>query len=165
MVGRRISVRLVQAEGGEAPPPPLEADLAVLLPDAFANDQPLVRDHITPQSGLTGCLACGHPELFTKKDFPQGLGIALVVTAALLAPFTWYLSLVAVALIDALLYLFAGNVLVCYPCRAEHRGFHPEPRHPSFDREIEERLLYGEKAVMGKPMLPGGTAGAPDPEH
>lgn len=165
MKGRRVSVRLTRAQPGDEPPPPLEADLAVLLPTAFANDQPLDRSRLTAKGGLTGCLACSHPELFTKKDFPQALGIALVVTAALLAPFTWYLSLVVVALVDALLYLFAGNVVVCYQCRAEHRGFHPEPRHPAFDREIEERLLYGEKAVMGKPMLPGGTADAPDPEH
>jgi len=161
----RVSVRLVQAPEGDQAPPPLEADFAALLPAMFANDQPLRREHITPKGGLTGCLGCGHPELFTKKDFPQALGIVLVVGASLLAPFTWYLSLAAVALIDALLYLFAGNVLVCYPCRAEHRGFAEDPRHPAFDREIEERLLYGEKAVMGKPMLPGGTAGAAEPEH
>jgi hypothetical protein len=165
MARQRISVRLTQAEPGDIPPPALEADLAVLLPAAFANDQPLVREHITPESGLTGCLGCGHPELFRKKDFPQAMGIALVVLAAVFAPFTYYLSLAAVALFDALLYFVAGDVLVCYQCRAEHRGFKPTPRHPKFDREIEERLLYGEKAVMGKPMLPGGTADAPEPEH
>jgi hypothetical protein len=54
---------------------------------------------------------------------------------------------------------------VCYVCTARHRGFHEEPRHPAFDREIRERLRFGDKAVMGKPMRPGGTAGAPDPEH
>ena len=35
----------------------------------------------------------------------------------------------------------------------------------SFDREIDERLRYGERAVMGKPMRESGTANAPEPEH
>ena len=119
----------------------------------------------TEEPGLRACVACGHPELYTQKDFSRPLGIAIVVVAALLAPFTWYLSLVAAALLDFALYHFAPNVVLCYVCGAEHRGFAPEPRHPAFDREIEERLKFGERAVMGKPMRPGGTAGAPDPEH
>lgn len=112
-----------------------------------------------------GCIACGHPELYTQKDFPRSIGIAIVVIAALLAPFTWYLSLAAAAILDWLLYRMAPNIVQCYVCKSGHKGFAPEPRHPAFDREIEERLLYGKKAVMGKPMRTGGTAGAPDPEH
>ena len=115
--------------------------------------------------GLSACLSCGHPELYTQKDFPRAVGIGIVVLAAILAPFTYYLSLGVAALIDAILYWTAPEVVVCYVCKAEHRGYPKEPRHPRFDREIEERLLYGEKAVMGKPMREGGTAGAPEPEH
>jgi hypothetical protein len=122
-------------------------------------------ERLSAAGGLAGCLACGHPELYTQKDFPRALGIAIVVVAAVLAPFTSYLSLAAAALLDALLYRFAPDVVVCYVCRAEHRGFATDPRHPRFDREIEERLKFGERAVMGKPMRPEGTAGAPEPEH
>ncbi len=120
---------------------------------------------LSTQGGLVACLACEHPELFTQKDFPRGLGIAIVVLAAVLAPFTYYLSLAVAALFDAVLYAFATQVVVCYVCRAEHRGYAPVPKHPHFDREIEERLLYGDKAVMGRPMREGGTADAPGPEH
>jgi hypothetical protein len=115
--------------------------------------------------GLVGCLACGHPELYRQKDFSRALGLVIVVTAAVLAPFTYYLSLAAAALADCALYLVAPERVVCYVCGARHRGFAREPRHPKFDREIAERLAYGERAVMGKPMRPGGTAGAPEPEH
>jgi hypothetical protein len=115
--------------------------------------------------GLLGCLACGHPELFTQKDFPRALGLTVVVVAAILAPFTWYASLGVAALIDAGLYWFGPDVVVCYVCDSRHHGFPAEPRHPAFDREIDERLKFGERAVMGKPMRPGGTAGAPAPEH
>ena len=125
----------------------------------------LAREHLTEGGGLTGCLACGHPELHTRRDFPRALGLAIVVVAAVLAPFTAYLSLVAAALVDLLFYWFAPRVVVCYVCGAGHRGFAREPRHPRFDLGIAERLRYGPKAVMGTPMRPGGTAGAPEPEH
>lgn len=108
---------------------------------------------------------CGHPELYTRKRFPRATGIAIVVVAALLAPSTHYASLAAAALLDLLLYRMLPDEVVCYVCAAEHRGFPTEPRHPRFDREIAERLRFGARAVMGKPMREGGTADAPDPEH
>jgi len=122
-------------------------------------------ERLAPGGGLLGCLACGHPELFTQKNFPRALGMTVVVIAALLAPFTYYISLGVAALIDAGIYWFGPDMVVCYVCDSQHHGFPEEPRHPAFDREIDERLKYGERAVMGKPMRPGGTAGAPDPEH
>lgn len=122
-------------------------------------------EHVTPGGGLTGCLACGHPELYTQRDFPRALGIAIVVLAAVLAPFTWYVSLFVAALLDAILYATARTLNVCYVCGTRHRGFAPEPRHPRYDLGVAERLRFGPKAVMGTPMRPGGTAGAPEPEH
>ena len=87
------------------------------------------------------------------------------LVAAILAPFTMYLSLAVAALLDALLYSLAGEEVVCYACKAEHRGFRREPHHPRFDRTIEERTQFGDHAVMGSEPRDGGTAGAPDPEH
>ena len=143
---------------GAAPPPAAECS-------ACGRRHDLHVEVLTESAGLRGCLACGHPELYRQKDFPRGVGLAVVVGAAVLAPFTYYLSLVAAALLDAGLYWIAPDRLGCYACGARHRRFAPEPRHPAFDREIAERLAYGERAVMGKPMRPGGTAGAPEPEH
>ncbi|MCP3914616.1 MAG: hypothetical protein GY711_03550 [bacterium] len=122
-------------------------------------------DERTQNGGLNGCLACGGKELFARKDFPPALGITIVVVAAVLAPFTMYISLAVAALLDFILYQTARESLVCYRCSAEHNGFAKEPRHPRFDRTIAERLKFGEKAVMGSPMREGGTANAPDPEH
>lgn len=119
----------------------------------------------TQGGGLTACLACSHPELFTRKAFPAWAGFAIVAIAAVLAPATRYLSLVAAAGLDFALYQLVPEDVVCYVCAAEHRGFARDPRHPRFDREIAERLRYGARAVMGKPMRPGGTADAPEPEH
>jgi hypothetical protein len=128
-------------------------------------EEPIRLERLTTGGGLEGCLACGHPELYTQRDFPRAIGFAVVVVAAVLAPFTHYLSLLAAAALDAILYRFARSVLVCYSCRARHRGFASEPRHPRHDLGIAERLRYGPKAVMGTPMRRGGTAGAPEPEH
>jgi hypothetical protein len=125
----------------------------------------LALEGLTEEGGLRGCLACAHPELYTQKDFPRPLGIGLVVVAAALAPFTSYLSLAAAAGLDTALYLWAPSLVVCYACGARHRGFAARPRHPRFDLAIAERLRFGERAVMGAPMRPGGTADAPDPEH
>ncbi|MCB9903130.1 MAG: hypothetical protein H6831_01850 [Planctomycetes bacterium] len=114
---------------------------------------------------MLGCRVCGHLELYTRKDFPKPLGFAIVIVAAILAPFTNYISLGVAALLDFALYFTMPELVACYVCDARHRGFPAEPRHPRFDREIDERLKYGRRAVMGKPMREGGTAGAPEPEH
>lgn len=150
-----VSVELPEAPRRSAP------DAAGLLRDA----PQLHEDRLTSDGGLLGCLACGHPELYTQRDFPRAAGLAIVVVAALLAPFTWYLSLLVAALLDAVLYVFGGAKVVCYHCRAAHRGFAASPRHPRFDLGIAERLRFGDRAVMGSPMRPGGTADAPEPEH
>lgn len=133
--------------------------------DADGTVRTLHKEHLLPSGGLTGCLACGHPELYTRKDFPRLVGFSVVIVAAILAPFTYYASLFVAGIIDFILYRFSGDVVECYVCISQHRHFTPEPRHPSFDREIDERLKFGDKAVMGKPMREGGTAGAPEPEH
>jgi hypothetical protein len=135
------------------------------LAEARAGWEGLAQECWLPDGGLAGCLACGHPELYTQRAFPRALGLGIVVLAAVLAPFTHYLSLVAAAALDALLYHFAPAFVTCYACGARHRGFPSEPRHPRYDLTIAERLRYGPKAVMGAPMRPGGTAGAPEPEH
>ena len=150
---------VVRVEGAAGSLPPSNA-----CPEC-SQARELRSDAIDARGGLRACARCGHPELYTQKDFPRSAGIAIVVAAAVLAPFTYYASLGAAAALDALLYWLAPNAVVCYACRARHRGFAREPAHPRFDREIDERLKFGERAVMGKPMRPGGTAGAPEPEH
>lgn len=152
-----VSLRGFEADG-------MPWSLAAATP-AELGGRELHRERLSAAGGLLGCLACGHPELYTARDFARGLGLAIVVLAAVLAPFTGYLSLVAAALADLALYHRAGSVVTCYRCRAQHRGFAAAPHHPRYDLSIAERLRYGPKAVMGAPMRPGGTAGAPEPEH
>ncbi|MEX1025730.1 MAG: hypothetical protein WD226_11720 [Planctomycetota bacterium] len=141
------------------------ADLPERVAVGGGGEVELRLDSLTAAGGLLGCVRCGHAELFRQKDFPRKIGIGIVVSAAVLAPFTMYISLGVAALADYAIYHLNREMVVCYVCHTRHRGFAEEPKHPRFDREIDERLKYGEKAVMGKPMRPGGTAGAPEPEH
>jgi hypothetical protein len=148
----------------------IELPAASALPEgarcpACGRPHALHPERLTAGGGLVGCLACGHTELYRQKDFSRALGLVIVIAAAVLAPFTYYLSLAAAAAADGVIYLVAPERVVCYVCGARHRRFAREPRHPGFDRQIAERLAYGERAVMGKPLRPGGTAGAPEPEH
>ncbi len=155
----------VERPGGRSPGARVIAAPSAREIFAQPGGEELVRDGLTAAGGLLGCLACGHPELYSRTALPRAAGLSIVVAAAVLAPFTWYLSLVAAALADAVLYARSPAVVVCYVCQAVHRGFDGRPRHPRFDITIAERLRHGKRAVMGAPMRPGGTADAPDPEH
>jgi hypothetical protein len=115
--------------------------------------------------GLYGCQTCGQDELYTSKDLPKALGLGVVVVAAVLAPWTNYISLFVAGAIDFGLYFLLPETVFCYTCETEHRGFSESPRHPRFDLQIADRLNYGKKAVMGKARREGGTADGPEPEH
>jgi hypothetical protein len=99
------------------------------------------------QSILTDCPTCHCRDLFIRKNFPQKLGLSIVILAAIaflfLAanPTTFHLGvyiLLIPVVIDGLLYLFVPKITVCYRCRAEFAG--PiNPDHHGFE------LATGEK--------------------
>jgi len=101
-----------------------------------------------PKPPLSVCPACGCRDLFVRKNFPQKLGLAIVVAAALaflvLAAWrnTFYLGvwiLVAAAAVDLVMYAFVPKITVCYKCRAEFRDVPINPDHHGFE------LATGEK--------------------
>ena len=97
---------------------------------------------------LTTCPKCGCADLFVRKDFPQKLGLAIVVVAAVAflalasRPRYFYLGalvLAAAAIADAVIYLFVGRVTVCYRCRAEFRDVPVNPNHEAFELAVAEK--------------------------
>ena len=97
---------------------------------------------------LDSCPKCGCRDLFVRKDFPQKIGLTVVVVAgvAFLVLAAWRSSfyigalvLVAAAVIDALLYAFVGRVTVCYRCRGEFRNVPINPRHEGFELAVAEK--------------------------
>lgn len=95
-------------------------------PDAFADREG--GDAGPPR--LQRCLACPSRELFVRKDFPQRLGVAIVVAGLAASCVAWanrelvatFGILFGTALIDVVLFLFMPNCLSCYRCGARYSG-------------------------------------------
>jgi hypothetical protein len=97
---------------------------------------------------LSICPRCGCRDLFVRKDFPQKIGLTVVIASAcaflILAtqPRTFMAGvwvLVVATAFDALLYLFVGRVTVCYRCRAEFRDLPVNPSHTGFELAVAEK--------------------------
>jgi|SRR4051812_41170868 hypothetical protein len=97
---------------------------------------------------LQQCPNCGCRDLFVRKDFPQKLGMTIVVVSAItfLALAAWrgtfYLGaivLIVAVIVDAALYVLVGKVTVCYRCRAEFRDSPINPNHHAFELAIAEK--------------------------
>jgi hypothetical protein len=93
------------------------------------------------------CLVCPSTDLFARKDFPQKLGVALVVVGFVASSIAWanyqvfwtFAILFLTAFVDLVLYLVMGESLTCYRCHAQYRGTHEIERHGGFDLETHER--------------------------
>lgn len=96
---------------------------------------------------LSCCLVCSSRELYVRKDFPQQVGLGLIVGGFVAASFAWfwhhsvltYTILIGTAVIDALLYLVTGNALHCYRCHSEYRGLEGLDDFDPFRLEVHER--------------------------
>jgi hypothetical protein len=96
---------------------------------------------------LRRCLVCPSSDLFARKDFPQRLGVALVVVGFAASCVTWYYYepiwtyaiLFATAAIDLALYLVCGEALQCYRCGAIYRGAPGLSTHSPFSLDVHER--------------------------
>lgn len=96
---------------------------------------------------LQRCLVCPSKDLFVRKNFPQRLGVMIVVLGFAISCVTWYYRMVyatfgvlfATAAIDVVLYLLVGNVLECYRCQAQYRDVDGLDNYESFDLETHER--------------------------
>jgi len=95
-------------------------------PDAFAGHD----GGDTRPPWLQRCLACPSRELFVRKDFPQGLGVGIVVAGLLASCVAWanremmvtFGILFGTALVDVVLFFFMPNCLSCYRCGARYSG-------------------------------------------
>ncbi len=96
---------------------------------------------------LNRCLVCPSTELFVRKNFPQRVGVAIVVIGFALSCWTWYQHMVittfailfATALIDVTLFAFVGELLECYRCHAQYFGVDNTAAHKGFDLEVHEK--------------------------
>jgi len=99
------------------------------------------------EPALPACVVCGNHEFYKKKDFPQWLGMAILIAACVLSTLTywWYEKwwtwgfLIGSACIDGVMYLLVGDVIVCYRCQAHYRGFLSTAGHHPFELGIGEK--------------------------
>jgi hypothetical protein len=99
------------------------------------------------ETDVRRCVVCPSEELFVRKDFPQRLGVGIVVVGIVLSTIAWYYRQVyltfgiffATAAIDFVLWLVMGNVLQCYRCQAQYRGVPGLDQHGGFDLETHEK--------------------------
>lgn len=96
---------------------------------------------------LLRCLVCPSTELFVRKDFPQRIGLAIVVAglAASCVAWAWrelvltFAILFGTALVDVVLYLVMPDCLSCYRCGARYRGAGVRGSFGGFDLETHEK--------------------------
>lgn len=113
---------------------------------------------------LARCLVCPSAELFARKDFPQRLGLGIVVVGFAASCVTWGMRLLvptfailfATALVDVVLYLFMPECLVCYRCGARYRGDGVSDEAGGFDLETHERHRQG--VARARRLAAGGPA-------
>jgi hypothetical protein len=97
---------------------------------------------------LHACLVCGCRELFVRKDFPQRLGVAIVIAGLIASTIALafhqrlvsYGILFATALIDLVLYFTVNNMLQCYRCQATYRGLEGLEEFEPFKLETHEKF-------------------------
>jgi hypothetical protein len=118
-------------------------------------------DAVDERGRLRRCLVCPSTDLFLRKDFPQRLGVGLVIVGFLASSVAWYYYrpwpalavLLATALIDAVLYFVCGDAVSCYRCGAIYRGVPDHQQHPPFSLEVHERHRQ-QAARVGMTKLP-----------
>ena len=96
-----------------------------------------------PETFVERCAACDHDELYFQKDFNRTTGVALVVVGAVFVPWTYGASLLAVTILDYIVWRMVKDVIVCYRCQAVHRGYPANPALKPFDLVTHDRHVYG----------------------
>jgi hypothetical protein len=93
------------------------------------------------------CLVCGCSDLWRQKDFPQQLGVLIVILGIIGSTIAWALMrpmvaigvLMAFALVDMVLYAVMRDALACYRCHARYRFVGSSDQHAKFNLELNER--------------------------
>ena len=110
---------------------------------------------------LSRCLVCPSVDLFVRKDFPQRLGVGLVLLGVVGSSISWgygwtittFAILFATALLDVVLYMIVPNALMCYRCGAQYRQVVGLDQHAAFDLEVHER--HRQAKHRGRPKRRG----------
>jgi hypothetical protein len=118
------------------------------------------------EARLVACPWCLTSDLYIQKDFPQALGLFIVVVGFAISTVFWYYEmpvatfavLLVSALVDGVLYYTVPDVTICYRCLSQVRGNTGEPAgrfHP-FDLAIGER--YRQERIRAQHLRERGAS-------
>ena len=129
------------------------------------DERPLHAEAID-HSRLDACPWCLTTDLYTQKDFPQALGLMIVIVQFAISTVFWYYEmpiatysvLLASALLDWALYPRVPDVTICYRCSCQVRGegSNPEGRFQPFDLAIGER--YRQERIRAQQLRERGAS-------
>jgi hypothetical protein len=116
-------------------------------------------------AGLEACPWCLTTDLYIQKDFPQALGLFIVLVGFAISTVFWYYEmpiatfavLLVSALVDGVLYHMVPDVTICYRCSSQVRGNTGEPhgRFQPFDLAIGER--YRQERIRAQHLRERGA--------
>jgi hypothetical protein len=125
----------------------------------------------TDHGKLEFCPWCATTDLYIQKDFPEGLGLAIVTLGFVVSTVYWYYErpipafavLLASALLDMVLYYKVPDVTICYRCLSQIRGqgANPDERLHPFDLAVGER--YRQERLRIEQMREGRTSPGTSP--
>jgi hypothetical protein len=100
-----------------------------------------------PSGMLKRCPLCDCEEMFVRKNFPQRVGLLMVVAVGLVScwlfahgELLWSLGvLVGLVLVDLVIYALVSKIAVCYRCRAEFLDAPDDPEREGFDLATSEK--------------------------
>lgn len=101
---------------------------------------------------LKECPVCTRQDFYKQKDFNRKIGVLLFVIAAILSIWTYGLSLVALYLVDLLLFRKLNLVAICYKCQTNFRQVKNMAELYDFDHEMNDRIVYSDHDFKGKPL-------------
>ncbi|AMV37413.1 hypothetical protein [Planctomyces sp. SH-PL62] len=120
------------------------------------------------EGGVVGCPLCGAGDLYVRKDFPQALGLAIVLAGFAVSTVFWYderplsayLVLGSSLLLDMVLYRWVPDVAVCYRCSSQLRGPGLAARGlGAFDLAVAER--YRQERFRAEALKARGASAGP----
>ena len=105
---------------------------------------------------LIRCVVCPSTELFVRKNFPQRLGIAIVVVGLAASCIAWgyrdlfwtFGILFSTALLDVILFFVVPDCLTCYRCGARYTGTDGMGEFGNFNLETHEK--YRQQAARSR---------------
>jgi hypothetical protein len=126
-----------------------EISLAEIACCALCGQTRALKSGAIEGDALVACPWCATTDLYVQKDFPHGLGLAILVVGFAISTVFWYFMmplatfavLLATVALDWTLYHRVPDVTICYRCLAQVRGpgSNPGGRFRPFDLAIGER--------------------------